>query len=100
MRLFYTTQAVSEYSPQISLLQLCMCVIAIRPVGRGVQKNPPFLENLEIFDREVPPFGVCNLPDKHNPLSKNTTCTSWLVAYTFSLEQFVCMPTCIRERTS
>ena len=28
MRLFYATQAVSEYSPQIGLLQLCMCVIA------------------------------------------------------------------------
>ena len=35
-----------------------------------VQKNPPFQVNLEIFGREIPLFCVCNLPDKHNPLSK------------------------------
>ena len=53
------------------------CLANIRPVdrgggggGQGVQKHPPFLGNLEIFGREVPLFCVCNLADKHNPLSK------------------------------
>ena len=41
MRLFYATQAVSEYSPQISLLQLCMCVIEmIKFQGRDTPCAP------------------------------------------------------------
>ena len=47
MRLFYATQAISEYSPQISLLQLCMCIKArinckgeIPPVPPLSKRNP------------------------------------------------------------
>ena len=50
MRLFYATQAVSEYSPQISLLQQCMCVIAwITFQGRDTPCAPlPLKETLNI----------------------------------------------------
>ena len=64
MRLFYATQAISEYSPQISLLQLCMCVKVrlnckgeIPPVPPLSRRNPAhvliciiyFLEGGESF---------------------------------------------------
>ena len=59
MRLFYVTQAVSEYSPQISLdlLQLCMCVIArIKFQGRDTpcvpsssKRNPAHINNIYIY---------------------------------------------------
>ena len=45
MRLFYATQAVSEYSPQIGLLQMCMCVIArIKFQGKDTPCAPFYLK--------------------------------------------------------
>ena len=50
MRLFYATQAVSEYSPQIGLLQLRMCVIArIKFLGKDTPCAPfPLKETLNM----------------------------------------------------
>ena len=55
MMLFYATQAVSEYSPQIGLLQLCMCVITrIKFQGRDtpcapfpLKRNPAHVQTCE-----------------------------------------------------
>jgi hypothetical protein len=41
-----------------------------RPLDRGGGGVQDFLGNLEIFGREVTVFGVCNLADKRNLLSK------------------------------
>ena len=53
------------------------CTVVCKPQchqarRQGGWKNLPFIGNLEISGREVHLFCVCNLPDKHNPLRKNT----------------------------
>ena len=49
MSLFYVTQAVSEYSTQISLLQLCTCVTARIKFRRGgYHMSPPLKETLHM----------------------------------------------------